>query len=171
MLGEGYDTAWIGAEGLDESCKWLRTRAQQPQEHQEGSWEEGYAGVLGMSQGAGMAYLLLRTGVVPRALLFSPVGPVHCETYIQTMLPTLLPPALSPSPSLSPLLVVWDPADTPSEDFIRDIIQPGPLGAHMQGVTHNGGHIVPQDVSAGKYAQRRYIVEAIVKWLAEEGSA
>jgi hypothetical protein len=151
--GEGYDTAWIGSDGLDRSFEWLRAQVQ----------SEQYAGVIGMSQGAGMAYLLVLSGAVPRGLLFSPVGPSNCKGHVHKMLQSSEAPAMAPTFNY-PLLVVWDLTDTPSEDFIRDVIKEGPLA--VQEVHHDGGHVVPQDVSQGKYARRRYVVDAIAKWLA-----
>ena len=148
VANEGYDTAWIGHHGLAESFQWLQARVKR----------EEYAGVIGMSQGAGMAYLLTLTGAVPRGLLFSPVGPDNCKAFAKTLIDSAGVSLHSP-----PLLVVWDPSDTPSEEFIQDVIKQGPM--QVEEVHHDGGHIVPQDVSTGKYAKKRHVAEAVVKWL------
>ena len=147
---ECYDTAWIGHDGLTQSFEWLRNHIN----------NGGYAGVIGMSQGAGMAYLLMLTGIIPRGLLFSPVGPDNYRAFSQPLIDT----AQHALAGALPLLVVWDPDDTPSEEFIRQVICQGPLS--LQEVHHNGGHIVPQDVTRGKYAKKRHVADAIAKWLA-----
>ena len=61
-----YENGWVGDGGLDESIEFIERKVQ----------ETGpYAGVIGFSQGGGMALHLVASGLVDRAILFSPVVP------------------------------------------------------------------------------------------------
>ena len=65
-----YMGGWIGKEGVQESIKYLESKVR----------EEGpFAGVIGFSQGGGMAIDLLATGLVQKGILFSPVVPLGID--------------------------------------------------------------------------------------------
>lgn len=65
-----YETGWIGTEGLLSSQEFLREQVQRVRP----------SGVVGFSQGGGMAYWMLCEGLVNTAVLFSPVSPAVAQT-------------------------------------------------------------------------------------------
>ena len=101
---------WIGDLGLEESKEYLRKIIR----------ENGpFDGVIGFSQGGGMAHFLLGQGIVKKGILFSPVVP--------------LGHTLNPITN-SNVLVALDPADFTGEAV--------PLDGLKQ-FTHGENHTIP----------------------------
>ena len=65
--GTAYETGWIGSNGLGESLEVMRNLCE----------KHSFAGVIGFSQGAGIAHELVASGKIPKGILFSPVAPVR----------------------------------------------------------------------------------------------
>ena len=103
---------WLGDLGLEESKTFLKNKILQ---------DGPYHGILGFSQGGGMAHFALAEGLIKRGILFSPVVP--------------LGHSWPPSKDLDYQAIVFlDPADLTGEGY--------PLNG-MKIVSHSENHTVP----------------------------
>ena len=132
---QSYENGWIGHSGLKESWAYLKGHIVQKK----------YDCVVGMSQGAGMAWLLTKADFVKRAILFSPVAPTSFQS---------IPDVLKNEANI---LAIWDESDIASDEFVKLHLSKG-----TPSVQHRRGHAVPQDVS--KKGSDAHIVQAIVQW-------
>ena len=110
---ESYDDGWRGSQGLEESLGVLRKMLA----------DQKFDGVVGFSQGGGMAHALLSEGLVSRGLLFSPVGPTVPVWPMHTK-----------EDSLSNVIMIRDPSDVTTAGYAVD-------GAEV--FEHSKGHVIP----------------------------
>jgi len=109
--GGAYETGWLAStsqyEGLDTTLKSIDA--------------SGFLGVVGFSQGGGVAALLKSKWTV----FFSAV----------------LPPNLKKASNETPSFHSWDP----NEDYVEQMIEVSEHFTNKQVVLHNEGHVVPRD--------------------------
>ena len=110
---DSYEGGWIGDVGIDESIEILRQRIAST---------GPYEGVVGFSQGAGMAHHLVVVGLVTKAILFSPVAPRGRSWHT------------SLQDSSASVIVLWDPSDKSVAGYPID-------GLAL--VLHSQGHAIP----------------------------
>ena len=103
---------WLGDLGLDESMNFLKKKIEA---------DGPYHGVIGFSQGGGMAHFLLGEGLVKKGILFSPVVPLRHDW-----------PPTKGTPFKA--LVLFDPADITGEGYPVD---------GMEAITHAENHNIP----------------------------
>jgi predicted esterase len=108
-----YETGWIGDDGLDESLKSLRDLCKR----------EKFDGVVGFSQGGGMAHALICEEIANRAILFSPVAPMQSAWRDRKYKPD------------AKVVVIRDPNDTSMDGFNTE---------GMRCFNHTFGHTVPK---------------------------
>jgi predicted esterase len=124
---DSYEGGWIGDVGLDESIEILRQRIAST---------GPYDGVIGFSQGAGMAHHLAALGLVAKAILISPVAPTGRSW-----------PASSHDSSVS-VIVLRDPSDKSVDGYPID-------GIDL--VLHSQGHAIPHMQGDVESVLRRWL--------------
>ncbi|KAF4667936.1 hypothetical protein FOL47_003329 [Perkinsus chesapeaki] len=108
-----YDSGWIGSEGLKTSQDFLRQQLERVKPE----------GVVGFSQGGGMAYWMLCRGLVKNGLIFSPVGPDTDES-------------LSPQSESTVVVVRSTQKDEASAAYCQNVLK-------CDFLAHEEGHVVP----------------------------
>ena len=110
---QSYEDGWRGSLGVDESLEYLRKLCA----------DKKFDGVVGFSQGAGMAHALLTEGVVTRGILFSPVSPLINQWPIHANVS-----------NQNSVIIIRDPNDDTTIAYAID-------GAGV--FDHSQGHVVP----------------------------